>query len=440
MPEQRNKIDEILPSYSTEVQDILGHVPNWLIRWGITVIALILVAFLVAAWIFKYPDMITALVTVSGDNPPAPVMARVDGRLRQLLVKNGQLVAAGAPLAVLENPAVSNDTLGLQKRLAELPADWIATPEVLTNTDFPRKLTLGSCQPAYEEFYRAGAEYRLFHHLQYFQNKIASLRRQRSAYQDIAANLGRQVQLLQEEYELLQKQFERNEELFRTGIISSQDSETARTQLLQKEYALTGGRSALSDARLRLEQMAGDVLDLTLQEREKNQQLLTQLQQALRNLGSQLAQWDQTYVLRASVAGKVSLTKFWSSNQYVRQGDMVMTVAPPGAVRLIGKVQLPLEGAGKVKTGQRVNLRFADYPYIEFGTVPGVVRGKSLVFSEGYYTVDIDLPQGLRTNYGRELPYTQQLQGQAEIITDDIRLLTRLLNPMRALFKRHTGE
>jgi HlyD family secretion protein len=103
-----------------------------------------------------------------------------------------------------------------------------------------------------------------------------------------------------------------------------------------------------------------------------------------------------------------------------------------------GKVLLPLDGAGKVKPGQHVNLRFADFPYIEFGTVPGVVRGKSLVASEGYYIVDIDLPQGLKTNYNRVLPFTQQLQGQAEIITDDIRLLTRLFNPLRAFFKQHT--
>jgi HlyD family secretion protein len=440
MPEKRDKIDEILPSYSTEVQDILGHIPNWLIRWGITVIALILAVFLVSAWIFKYPDMITAVVIVSGKNPPAPVMARVDGRIQKLLVSDGHDVSANTPLAVLENPADAEQALSLQARLIRLPADWTASSEVLTTLDFPRQLVLGSTQPAYEEFRRSCEEYRLFRRLHYHRSKIASLERQRSTFREMIANLTRQVRIQEEDLQLLQKQFQRNDELFKAGIISSQDREGAQTQLLQKEYALNGGRTALADTRLRLEQLEAELLDLSLQEREKNQQLLTQLQQTLRNLSGQLAQWDQTYVLRAPVAGKVSLTKFWSSNQYVKLGDLVMTVAPPGAVRLIGKVQLPLDGAGKVKPGQRVNLLFADYPYIEFGTVPGVVRGKSLVFSEGYYTVDIDLPQGLRTNYGRELPYTQQLQGQAEIITDDIRLLTRLLNPLRALFKRHTGE
>ncbi len=341
---------------------------------------------------------------------------------------------------MLENPADTQQALSLEVRLAQLPAEWAASSAVLASLDFPRQLALGSTQSAYEEFRRSCEEYRLFRRLHYHHSKIASLERQRITYREMIANFTRQVRILEEDLQLLQKQYQRTDELFKAGIISSQNREGAKAQLLQKEYALDGGRTSLADARLRLEQLEAELLDLSLQESEKNQQLLTQLQQALRNLGSQLAQWDQTYVLRAPVAGKLSLTKFWSINQQVKTGDVVLTVAPPGAVRLVGKVQLPLEGAGKVKPGQRVNLRFADYPYIEFGTVPGVVRGKSLVFSEGYYTVDIDLPQGLRTNYGRELPYTQQLQGQAEIITDDIRLLTRLFNPLRSLFKRHTGK
>jgi multidrug resistance efflux pump len=252
------------------------------------------------------------------------------------------------------------------------------------------------------------------------------------------ANLTNQVRIQEEDFQLLRKQYQQNEKQSEVGIISSQDRERAKAQLLQKEYALDSGRTALTDARLRLEQLEEELLDLSLQEREKNQQLLTQLQQTLRNLSGQLAQWDQTYVLRAPVAGKVSLTKFWSSNQQVKAGDMVLIVIPFGAVRLIGKVMLPQDGAGKVKPGQRVNLRFAEFPYIEFGTVPGVVRGKSLVATEGYYIVDIDLPQGLKTNYSRILPFTLQLQGEAEITTDDIRLLIRLFNPLRALFKQHT--
>lgn len=50
------------------------------------------------------------------------------------------------------------------------------------------------------------------------------------------------------------------------------------------------------------------------------------------------------------------------------------------------------------------------------------------------YVVDIALPDGLTTNYGRTLPLTREMKGSAEIITDDLRLLERLIMPLRKIF------
>jgi hypothetical protein len=38
--------------------------------------------------------------------------------------------------------------------------------------------------------------------------------------------------------------------------------------------------------------------------------------------------------------------------------------------------------------------------------------------------------------YDKTLPFSQQMTGTAEIITDDLRLLERLLNPIRSVVKR----
>ena len=48
--------------------------------------------------------------------------------------------------------------------------------------------------------------------------------------------------------------------------------------------------------------------------------------------------------------------------------------------------------------------------------------------------VDIALPDGLTTNYGKTLPLTREMKGSAEIITDDLRLLERLIMPLRKIF------
>ena len=41
---------------SEEVQEVMGQVPAWIVRWGITLLFLVVVALLVGSCFFKYPD------------------------------------------------------------------------------------------------------------------------------------------------------------------------------------------------------------------------------------------------------------------------------------------------------------------------------------------------------------------------------------------------
>ena len=93
--------------------------------------------------------------------------------------------------------------------------------------------------------------------------------------------------------------------------------------------------------------------------------------------------------------------------------------------------------SGKVKPGQTVNIKLSGYPYLEYGMVKGVVKSKSLVPSGDSYIMEVSLPAGLTTLYGKELDFTQNMQGTAEIITDDLRLLQKILNPFRYMISRN---
>jgi HlyD family secretion protein len=46
------------------------------------------------------------------------------------------------------------------------------------------------------------------------------------------------------------------------------------------------------------------------------------------------------------------------------------------------------------------------------------------------------LPENLQTTYRKTLIFRQQMSGQAEIITDDLRLIERFLNPIKAIFDK----
>jgi hypothetical protein len=46
--------------------------------------------------------------------------------------------------------------------------------------------------------------------------------------------------------------------------------------------------------------------------------------------------------------------------------------------------------------------------------------------SQGKYMLRISLPEGMVSSYQKPIPFQQQLQGDVEIITEDLRLLERL--------------
>jgi HlyD family secretion protein len=115
-------------------------------------------------------------------------------------------------------------------------------------------------------------------------------------------------------------------------------------------------------------------------------------------------------------------------------------VVPEKSGSIIGKLLLPIAGSGKVKVGQKVNIKFSNYPHMEYGMVSGIIKSISSVPSDNAYLVEVSLPNGLLTNYKKTLAFNQNMQGNAEIITEDIRVLERVFQPLKALFKKHTAK
>jgi HlyD family secretion protein len=170
--------------------------------------------------------------------------------------------------------------------------------------------------------------------------------------------------------------------------------------------------------------------------REKNS-LLSVLKTAYSELLSSIENWEQVYLLRSPVAGTVTFSSFWKSNQFVNAGDKVLAIVSqtPGAI--IGRIQSPASGSGKIKPGQRVNIKVQGYPYMEYGTLQGRVRAVSLISNENMYFIEVELPQGLRTGTGKTLDFTGELTGQAEVITDDRSLFSRIFSPLKYLSQNY---
>jgi HlyD family secretion protein len=66
----------------------------------------------------------------------------------------------------------------------------------------------------------------------------------------------------------------------------------------------------------------------------------------------------------------------------------------------------------------------------------GKIRTISKVPENQKYSLEVDFPNGMITNYDIQLKFSHKIEGSAEIITEDYRLLERFFNPIKALLKK----
>ena len=433
LPEESSKPEIELKS--EEVKEILGHIPHWIIRWGTALVVIIIALIITGSWWFKYPDMVNAPVLVTTENPPSNAVARTNGKIMQLFVRDNEEVSTGQILALIENPGKLEDIILLKAELDSFRNE-ITTSINHKESAFSKNPVLGDIQPNYANFLKQYNDFIQFLKLDYHNQKIISLKAEILKYKDYSKRLNNQSRILKQEEKLAYRQFKRDSTVFIQGVIPESDYEKSKSSYLQKQYAYEQSRITLASNEIQISKLAQEILDLELKKSEDSGKLRSALDEAANKLFASMADWEQKYVLKSTVDGIVSFTRIWSQNQDVSEGDLVLSVIPKNPGEMIGKVNLPLSGAGKVKPGQWVNIKFANYPYLEFGMVKGKIRSISLVASNNEYSVIVDLPDGLKTGYGTELTFNQDMQGIAEIITNDRRLLERIVLPVRAAFVR----
>lgn len=77
---------------SEEVQEIMGRMPPWILRSGITLIALLVLGAFVAAWFFRYPEVIQARVVLMSSS----YTVRATVAEQSPYIVKGTMPAAGA--------------------------------------------------------------------------------------------------------------------------------------------------------------------------------------------------------------------------------------------------------------------------------------------------------------------------------------------------------
>jgi HlyD family secretion protein len=424
---------------SDEFQEIVQQSPRWLIRSGIMLILGFVLLLLAGSYFFKYPDVINADIVVLSENPPAYLAARTTGRIDSILVTDQQMVSEGQIIAILENTAHFNDALKLKELLLRIEP-FIQSFDTLAAVHPEIDLQLGDIQSDYSSFVRLYNDYFTLLRLKLHPKKIKALRQQISMNKIYYDRLWAQKRDMDADFKIANNQFKRDSALQLKGVLSDLDLEKTKGVLIQKKYNLNGSRTKLAETQSAIIKLEQEAVDAEMDFADQKKKAQNTLIEAMNVLKSRWAYWEQTFVIKSPTSGKVSFAAFWSQNQQVKKDEIVFSVIPEKQSQIIGRINLPVKGAGKVVVGQNVNIRFENFPYMEYGYVKGQVRNISLMPNNESYVVEVEMPQDLKTNYDIQLKFGQEMKGSAEIITSDLRLIQRIFNPVKSLVKHRVSS
>jgi multidrug resistance efflux pump len=417
---------------SEEVQEILTRFPHWMIRWGSLVILFILLSLFAVAYMIKYPDIVSTQIIITTHTPPQKVVARVSGKIESILVQDKMRVQKNTPLAVIENSASYKDVFLLKSILDTLNLKSIQFPfEKL------KLAQLGEVENAFAAFQKESLAQDLNLNLKPYQVEGNAQTYESIQLKERLGLLLSQKDINQSELQLQKSDLDRYEILYKKGIIATQEIEKQRLLYLQYQKTYKTVLSTISQIKSSLNELNKNSKTTQINHQKENSTLERNQMQAFYQLKKSIKDWELNFVLTAAIEGKISFLQLWAENQTVTAGENVFSIIPTDQKGYVGKAKAPAQNSGKIKIGQDVIIRLTNFPEREFGILKGKVTAISLTpDKEGNLLIDISLPQGLQTSYHKKIAFRQEMNGTADIITNDLRLTERILYQFRDIFKR----
>lgn len=415
---------------SESVQDILTEPPHWMFRWGNTMILLILIMILIMSYIIKYPEFVPAPIVVTSQNPPEKIEARNSSKIEKIFIKDHHRVKKGDVLMVLQSTANYNDVLELKKLVDSLSSNELLSFPLNKASHFK----LGELQGDYNSFAKAFQDENLFTRLQPYAPENLATNQSISESQSRILNLKQQKNLEAAKYELTKKNYQRSQELFNQGIIAAVEMESEKIKYLQAQQNLENINISISQMQESISNLNKTKSGTTINTEKDKITYSSQTLQLFEQLRKSLKQWEQNYLIISSTNGIASFQQFFGENQFVKAGDPIVSVLPDHTEQLVGRMSVPTANSGKIIPGEKVLIKLDNYRFQEYGIIEGKVKNISMIPDDkGNYYVDVILPKGLKTSYNKTLKFDKELRGNAEIVTQDLRLIERFFYQIRKL-------
>jgi multidrug resistance efflux pump len=416
---------------SDDVQEIMSHIPNWMIRWGITLIFFIIASAIFVTWFIKYPDIIQGKVTVTTKKPPIDLVAKESGAVKALYIQDRKEVKKGDVIATIGN-ALSKEA----KDYLVSVTDKIKYNLDSYNTDIQfndDSLFFGLLQANYIELKTIVLEYQYFLKNDLTNYEIDMLKEQIKNHTTLRSVNLEQLETARKEYSNAQKKYNTDLKLFEKQVISQVQLFEEEKKLIQAENNVGTYKKASIQNAITITDLKKQLNNLIVNQKNKQATFIQKIKFSLSNIDNALNQWGENFQVIASIDGQLNYLAPFHEHEFIEKGKPLFVIVPHNQ-DFIGYIEVPKSGSGKLKIGQRVRVKIDKYPHHEYGQLEGVVSNIALLANEDSYQVQFHLTQGMTSSYGKVFQYTPKMSGLADVITDDIRLISRIFNKFRKVF------
>ncbi len=440
-----------------EITDLIGNAPGWILRSGISIVAIVTIIILGMSAIIKYPDKISCTGVLTTQRPPIAHIAQSNAIIDAVFVKDEYKVKKGEPIIYIENNASRNDVRKLTAFIsAYKKSDKI---KFVLRNDVPDNLRVGEMQQLYASLELKYSEYRQVLRQSGVFQQIKTLGREMEKTKQLIASQEVERELFKRELGMVSNELSRSEKLHAQGIVSDADKDMAEGKLVQYQRQHENMTNGIIQNQIKIDQLKLKSQNLK-EERsglvKSNQFALSEL---INNLEGSYLQWKEKYLIEAEISGIVSLPQDVVLKMTLSVGQLICYVVPPedpgqgppaGRTGPISpqlknqrylKARSPALGISKLSEGNKAIIKLDAYPYKEFGSIIQQVSNISrLPFiaqeDQQFYEITVNLPDHLITDYGNQVEYRPEMSAQVDFITEDKSVLERILEQFISLVKQ----
>ncbi len=381
--------------------------------WVFTLLALAFAALLVG---FLFWGEYTRRERVEGflatDEGAARILAPETGTLAELMVKEGDEVEAGSPIA----------RLSLERAMAS----GVTSAELMQRELSSRVRNLEGEKTAV---------------LQLAEQQKEQLRRRIADLQTEMAQADREIRLQQTRVASAREDFQRTQQLVKDGFLSDTGLTAKRNEVLDQQVkveTLRRTRSAL-ERELRTAQTGLPTMDT------RAQQQIDQLQREKGELQQSMVQEEtrRETVIRAPIAGTV--TNIAVAKGASLAADVPLATVLPKGSGLEAQLLVPTRAIGFVQPGNEVILRYEAFPFQRFGQYRGAVHEISrtvwspgekigpMTVREPAYRIDVKLDRQTVAAGGQEVALRPGMLVNADILLEKRTVFEWIFEPVLEL-------